>query len=127
MRLELKELEARDHQVGVRIRGEGGQEGNGLTGKRIASCRHRAGVTDLTGSVIAGYTLYAGTVICFSAAPGPEDDPDPPHPPSRRAHTSQAPDDLLITESVDAGTWGRPCGLRDYVFPACHAGGRSWV
>ena len=35
MRLELEKLEARDHQVGVRIRGEGGEERDGLTGKRF--------------------------------------------------------------------------------------------
>jgi len=42
--------------------------------------------------------LYAGTVTCFSAVS--EDDP---HPASRRTPTSQAPDNLLIAGSVDAG------------------------
>lgn len=35
MRLEVEELDACDHPVGVRIRGEGSEERNGLTGKRF--------------------------------------------------------------------------------------------
>ena len=42
-RLEVEELDARDHQVGVRIRGVGGEERNGLAGKgfRVAPAPSR--------------------------------------------------------------------------------------
>jgi len=74
-------------------------EGNGARNdtasreKTCASRRHCAGVPEVTGIVIAGYPLYAGAVICFSALPSADD--DPPHPPSRRADRSVAAEDLL--------------------------------
>lgn len=62
-----------------------------------ASCRHWAGVPEVTGMTIAGNPLYAGTVMCFWALPSPD---DPPHPPSRRRDRSHAVEDLLTSSKV---------------------------
>jgi hypothetical protein len=49
--------------------GKGARKATAAREKTCASRRHCAGVPDVTGMVIAGYPLYAGTVICCSASP----------------------------------------------------------
>jgi len=90
-----------------------------------ASRAQTAGVGEVTGIVIAGNLLYAGTVTCFSAL----SDDDPPHPASRRVHKRPAPANLLIRESVDAERRAPPMAVElapEGVRVNCFTAGYIW-
>jgi hypothetical protein len=75
--------------------------------------------------VIAGYPLYAGAVMCFSASSRPDD--DPPHPASRRAERSQAVEDLLTAREGSVRVGLRKMTLAMRGGPTADGGGRAFA